>query len=52
MDEYESLSQTTWTCKYHVVFIQISNIAVPPTTFRATEKFCIARRCFLESPQT
>ena len=21
MDEYESLSHTTWTCKYHVVFI-------------------------------
>ena len=21
MDDYESLSHTTWTCKYHVVFI-------------------------------
>ena len=21
MDEYENLSHTTWTCKYHVVFI-------------------------------
>ena len=21
MDEYESLSHTTWDCKYHVVFI-------------------------------
>ena len=21
MDEYESLSHTTWECKYHVVFI-------------------------------
>jgi putative transposase len=21
MDEYESLSHTTWTCKYHVVFL-------------------------------
>ena len=21
MDEYESLSHTTWVCKYHVVFI-------------------------------
>jgi putative transposase len=21
MDNYESLSHTTWTCKYHVVFI-------------------------------
>ena len=22
MNEYESLSHTTWDCKYHVVFIQ------------------------------
>ena len=21
MDDYESLSHTTWSCKYHVVFI-------------------------------
>ena len=34
MDECESLRHTIWTCKYHVVFIQIPDIAAPPTTFR------------------
>ena len=29
MDDYESLSHTTWTCKYHVVFIPKCRRKVP-----------------------
>ena len=29
MDDYESLSHTAWTCKYHVVFIANSDAFRP-----------------------
>ncbi len=43
MDEYESLSHTTWDCKYHVVFIPARRrFAVGSSA----PSFHVRRRCF------